>query len=130
MWWYIAGVKRPLPCPPTASSKLRRAESVCSTESYQGSLPEEIPEGTSTFTERHFVLSWRSQYFGLTMTSLDVKCFAQYVRTTKKKNAFATSGLSNFRRSALIDQSKSSEYTDAIRAMLEAKQAAPVFCNT
>ena len=55
--------------------------------------------------------------------------FCTVCKNHKKKNAFATSGSSNFRRSAFIDHSKSLEHTDAICAILEAKQAAPIFAT-
>ena len=78
-------VKRPLLCPSTASSKQRQAESVCSTESYRGSRPEDSPEDTSSFTKRHLCYHGEASTLGLTMTPSDVKCFAQYVRTTKRR---------------------------------------------
>ena len=103
-------------------------ESVCSKESYEGSRPEESPEGTSTFTERHFVLLWGSQYSWLDYDTIRCKMFCAVCKN-HKKNSFVTSGSSNFRRLAFIDLSKSMEHTDAIHAMLKAKQAAPVFAT-
>ena len=52
----IARVKRPLPCPSTASSKQTWAESVFYRK-LQRFLSLGSPDGTGTFTERHFVLS-------------------------------------------------------------------------
>ena len=50
-------------------------------------------------------------------------------KTRDKKNIFGTSGSTNFRRSALNNHSKFSEHMDAVRASLEAVQAAPVFAS-
>ena len=74
------------------------------------------------------MLLWGSQYSWLEYDTIGCKMFCTVCKK-HKKNAFATSGLSNFRRSALIDHSKSSEHTDTICAVLKAKQAAPVFAT-
>ena len=42
-----------------------------------------------------------------------------------KRNAFATLGSTNFRRSALSDHTKSKDHVNAIRAEQDAKDAAP-----
>ena len=119
MWRYIAGIKRPLPS--TTTSKRMRAVPQETTSS-----DEESEEGTEA-TERHFVSSWKAQYSWLEHDG--GKMYCTLCKTHAKKNIFGTSGSTNFRRSALSDHSKTSEHTDAVRASLEAAQAAPVFAT-
>ena len=124
MWRYIAGVKRPL-------SARSQSAAVTTTLAYRrcqqptSSSSDDDEEDESSQSTRHFVTSWKDSF-----SWLDFDCGKMYCtlcKTCGKKNIFGQSGSTNFRRSALIDHSKSSDHTDAVRSTLEATQAASVF---
>lgn len=120
MWRYIPGVKRPQTISTTTSSSSKRPQRSSSPVSSDDEF--EIAE-----ERRGYVLSWKNNYTWLDYN--DGKMFCSLCRSNKKKNVFATSGSTNFRRSALTDHGKSLEHTEAVRASQQSNQAAPFFVS-
>ena len=112
MWRYIPGVQKPSSLTTSCPKRLKPTEN-------------SDDEGD----ERCFVQSWTENYPWITYDKEECRMYCSICKQHKKKNTFASSGSTNFRRSALVDHGKSGEHTDALRLSLESKQAAPVFAT-
>ena len=109
MWRYIPGVKRPQP-PSTASCNKQRRQ-----------VTFDNDDDSIDVNERRFVSSWKEHFPWVEYDGM--KMFCRVCKTHKKKNAFASSESTNFRRSAFTDHTTSMDHSDAIRVEHESAKA-------